>query len=365
MKKYILFALLFVGGVGGGLLWFKPWAKEKTQVEGYTDLKTLQNSGVIRVGILQNATDYYVDNGRIQGFQFEMVELMAKQLGMMPHYRVYASDWDYFYALLHNEVDVLAMNLSMTLAGKSFFCYTSPHSFSEMLPQSWVVHQGNKSLCHAIDEWMQHFIHTTTYKQLQTEYFSNSSKNRQRIGKQQGINSSGKISVYDSLIKKYAKKKGLDWRFVAAIIFQESKFNPQAKGKGGAYGLMQMTPITAQHYGIQLDSSAEKQIAYGCMHIEQIVEKYSGNYAKEDDLLKVTLLAYNTGSGYVDAVRKLTKEKGIDPDNWHGMEYVLRYASNKSLRKNKFNSKGKKGLKYVDAVWMRYLHYKNIVSDEN
>jgi len=469
-KKYILFALLLIAA-GVVLFWLKPWAKEEKQIKWYSDLETLQKNGSIRVGILQNTTDYYVDNGHIKGFQFEMVELMAKHLGLMPRYVVYNSYWDNFYALLNNEVDVLAMNLNPTWEKQQFFHYTFPHSFSkhllvqrkkdkyindkleinldkdsltdktivlgvpvfsafyqdalkllyqvdndklklqsynsfdvnslftmldtgeidlfivdaqtmksnallypsldysvavtEVLPQSWAVHKENNSLCNAVDEWMKSFVRTATYKQLLTKYFSKQSQNRKRIEKQQRMKLFGSISVYDKFIKKYAEKRKLDWRFVAAIIFQESKFDHKAEGWGGSYGLMQMMPITAQHYGTQLDTSAEKQIADGCMHIQQIVEKYKENYTKEDDLLKIVLIAYNIGIGNVNAVRNLAIEKGLDPDSWNNIEYILRNASNKSFIKDKSNIKGKVALKYVYAVWTRYIHYKNIVSDES
>lgn len=461
-KKYYFLVGLAIG-LSAVLLWVKYCTLgEKQENKPYSDLETLHKNGTIRVGILQNTTDYYLDNGRIQGFQFELVERLSQHLGLTPHYQVYDTYWDNFYALLNNEVDLLAMNLTPTLLDKQFFAYTFPHSFSEhllvqrrkdlyisnkleinftkdtqnsekivlgvpffstfyydalkllyhldneiltlktytennlfamldtgsidlliadaqtaksnvslypaldysiamtkALPQSWVVRKGNDSLCHAVDKWMKGFIQTADYKQLQTKYFSMQSSNRQRIGKQQRMKLLGAISVYDEIIKKQAKAQHLDWRFVAAIIFQESKFNPEAQGRGGAFGLMQMMPATAQHHGIELNSSAEKQIAEGCKHIRQLVKKYEKNYAKEDDLLKIVLMAYNTGGGNVDAVRKLTKEKGLNPDNWQDIEYVLGNAS----RQRHSKIKAKSGLKYVYEVWIRYTHYKNMVSE--
>jgi len=469
-KKRILLVVLSAG-LCAVLLWLKPWSREKKQNDKlYSDLETLQKIGRIRVGILQNTTDYYLDNGNIQGFQFEMAELMAKHLGLTPRYVVYNTYWDNFYALLNNEVDVLAMNLNPSVMGEQFFCYTFPHSSSEHvlvqrkkdlyvnekleinfgkdslnvgkkilgvplfsafyydalnllyqsdnewiklqidassdvtnllamldtggldmliadaqtmksnallypaldysvkitkpLPQSWAVRKGNASLCGAIDQWTKNFVQTPTYKQLLTKYFSNQSSNRQRIGRQQRMKLLGSISVYDDLIKKYAKAEHLDWRFVAAIIFQESKFNPEAQGRGGSYGLMQMMPATARHYGIELNSSAEKQIAYGCKHIHRLVKKYEENYAKKDDLLKIVLMAYNTGGGNVDAVRRLTQEKGLNPDNWRDIEYVCRNASDKSFRHENTNIKAKSGLKYVYEVWICYLHYKNMDNEK-
>jgi len=365
-KKYILFITLLIG-LCIVLLWIKLLSNEEKQIDkGYSDLETLQNSGHIRVGILQNTMDYYVDNGHVKGFQFEMVELMAKHLGLSPHYVGYNMYWDNFYALLNNKVDVLAMNLNPATTGKQFFRYTFPHSFSEqsdsmteILPQSWALHKDNIALSEAIDEWLIGFVQTVSYSKLVKRYFSEQSKNRQRIMQQQN-GMLGRISSYDNFIKKYAKERELDWRFVAAIIFQESKFNPTTKGSGGAYGLMQIMPITAQHYGIGLYSSPETQIADGCRLIQQLMEKYKEYYTNENDLLKIVLMAYNTGSRNVDAARNLAEENKLNPNNWNNIEYVLRNASDKSFNQSKTKIKGKASLKYVYGVWTHYLHYKNM-----
>jgi len=366
-KKCILFAVLLVMGVGV-LLILTTWkSEEKPTDKAYSDWETLQNSGRIRVGILQNSTDYYVENGHIKGFQFEMAELMAKQLGLKPHYIVYEMYWDYFYALLNNKVDVLAMNLNHKLTGTQFFRYTVPHSFSEQpdsLPQSWAVHKENNSLCDTINEWLENFLQTATYNQLVKQYFFEQSKNRQSVARQEQNGTIDAISRYDDLIKKYAKERELDWRFVAAIIFQESKFNPTAEGKGGAYGLMQIMPTTALHYGIVLHSPPEKQIADGCMLIGKLVEKYKEYYKKESDLLKIVLIAYNTGTGNVDAVRTLAEENNLDPNAWNNIEHVLQHAADKSFNPNRIKIKGKAALKYVHKVWTHYAHYRNMTEKE-
>ena len=467
-RKYILSAVLVVG-LCAVLLRLTPWSAKQQSGKPYSDLKTLQKRGYVRVGILQNTTDYYLDNGNIRGFQFELVEQMAKQLGLMPHYVVYNTYWDNFYALLNNEVDLLAMNLTPTLLDRQFFAYTFPHSFSEhvlvqrrkdlyindkmeinlskdtlsaqkivvgvpffstfyhdalnllyqsdneifklqiyssfdvnnlfamldagsvdlfvadaqtaksnallypaldysvvitkALPQSWVVRKGNASLSNAIDKWMKAFVQTADYKQLLTKYFSKQSSNRQRLGRQQRMKLLGAISSYDEIMKKQAKANDLDWRFVAAIIFQESKFNPTAEGHGGSFGLMQMMPVTAQRYGTEVNSSVEKQIADGCKHIRLLVKKYEKNYTKKDDLQKIVLMAYNAGGGSVDAVRDLAQEKGLNPDNWRDIEQVLLNAPTRSFMQRRSSTKAKAGLKYVYEVWIRYTHYKNMVSE--
>ena len=361
------------------------FVRGKTEEKPYFDLETLQKKGYIRVGILQNTTDYYLDNGNIQGFQYELVELLAKELNLMPRYVVYNTYWDNFYALLNNEVDLLAINSRPTVMNKQFFTHTYSHSFFEhlpvksrqnadSLPQSWVVRHGNNSLCNAVDKWLEDFVQTASYKQLAIKYFHSQSANRKRLNRQQRL--VGSISVYDKIIKKQAKANDLDWRFVSAIIFQESKFNLAANGRGGAFGLMQMMPATAQRYGIDANSSAEEQIIAGCKHIGALVKKYRytdstgelqsrlyPTLPKEDDLLKIVLMAYNTGGGYTDAVRNSIQEKHLNPDCWQNIEHFLHNISKHSFTSRRSKAKAKSALKYVYEVRIRYAHYKNMAEE--
>ena len=45
------------------------------------------------------------------------------------------------------------------------------------------------------------------------------------------------ISTYDETIKKYAQKFEFDWRLLAGICFQESRFNQGIENEWGAIGL--------------------------------------------------------------------------------------------------------------------------------
>jgi membrane-bound lytic murein transglycosylase F len=53
-----------------------------------------------------------------------------------------------------------------------------------------------------------------------------------------------KISEYDDKIRKYSKLINWDWRLVSSLIYEESRFNPDLVSWAGAYGLMQLMPVT-------------------------------------------------------------------------------------------------------------------------
>lgn len=102
----------------------------------------------------------------------------------------------------------------------------------------------------------------------------------------------GVSKSYQDLIDKYAKKYGLDPDLVAAVIKQESQFNPYAVSPQGAKGLMQLMPETAREMGCQDPFDPEQNIEAGCKYLSKLLSEFNGN-------LELALAAYNAGPGRV------------------------------------------------------------------
>ena len=81
-----------------------------------------------------------------------------------------------------------------------------------------------------------------------------------------------KISDYDPIIKKMARRYGFDWRLIAAQIYAESNFRNEAKSHVGAIGLMQVMPNTAKFMGFKPETmlDAKTNIAVGCMYDQRM-----------------------------------------------------------------------------------------------
>ncbi len=79
--------------------------------------------------------------------------------------------------------------------------------------------------------------------------------------------STGKVSPWDDLIKEYSETIKWDWRLLASLICQESRFIPNVISRVGAYGLMQIMPETGKHFGIDITSSPESNIKAGAKYI--------------------------------------------------------------------------------------------------
>jgi soluble lytic murein transglycosylase len=109
---------------------------------------------------------------------------------------------------------------------------------------------------------------------------------------------------YSEFVRVHAREHNLDPALMAAVIYQESKFDPKAKSSSGAIGLMQLTPSTAHGIAIRTGGSAfhtsdlynaDINIRYGAWYLHNLFLKYGSE--------RLVLAAYNAGQGNVDRWR--------------------------------------------------------------
>jgi soluble lytic murein transglycosylase len=114
---------------------------------------------------------------------------------------------------------------------------------------------------------------------------------------------------YSQFVRVHARQHELDPAFLAAVIYQESKFDAGAKSSSGAIGLMQLTPETARGIAIRTHGSAFRtadlydpdiNIRYGTWYLDNLFKKYGSE--------RLVLAAYNAGQGNVDKWRANREE---------------------------------------------------------
>jgi cell wall-associated NlpC family hydrolase len=97
---------------------------------------------------------------------------------------------------------------------------------------------------------------------------------------------------YQTYVQQAANQSGLDPNLIAAVIQQESRWNPTAVSPAGAQGLMQLMPATARALGVTDANDPSQNITAGARYLAQHMQTHQGN-------LPLALAAYNAGPGAV------------------------------------------------------------------
>jgi len=208
-----------------------------------------------------------------------------------------------------------------------------------------------------LDEFLIKYCESNEYNALKHKYFDFIPEETGEvvpIGR-------GKISQYDKFFKKAAKAAGWDWKFLAAIAYKESQFNPYAKGARGAFGIMQFMPNTGNDFGVNPMSSPEVQITAGMKLINRIYLSWSSIPDKEQRF-KFTLASYNAGPCHIFDAQALAKEKGLNPELWDGnVELMVEKLSDPDYYRNpevKCGAYRGHAVKYVEAIIRIYNSWK-------
>jgi len=106
----------------------------------------------------------------------------------------------------------------------------------------------------------------------------------------------------DRIIFEVGQREGVDPRFIHAVIWQESKYEVNARSHAGAQGLMQLMPATAKRFGCEDINDPEANVEAGTKYLGWLLKRFSGN-------VELALAGYNAGEGAVD------KYNGVPPYN--------------------------------------------------
>jgi soluble lytic murein transglycosylase len=122
---------------------------------------------------------------------------------------------------------------------------------------------------------------------------------------------------HEDIIRQQARDKGLDPALIAAVIYQESKFQDRTSS-AGALGLMQLLPDTAHFIARKTGgtrfttedlSTPQINISYGSWYLRYLTDRYGGNKT-------LAIAAYNAGEHNVDNwVQRAGSPDSFDPED--------------------------------------------------
>jgi membrane-bound lytic murein transglycosylase F len=135
-----------------------------------------------------------------------------------------------------------------------------------------------------------------------------------------------RLGAYEAAFKVVAADHDLDWRLLAALAYQESRWNPQAVSPTGVRGLMMLTAATAEDMGVADRHDPWQSIVGGAKYLAKLKHALAPEIS-EPDRTWMALAAYNLGPGHVRDAQTLVAQKQGDPQRWLEVEkYIVRLS---------------------------------------
>ncbi len=225
-----------------------------------------------------------------------------------------------------------------------------------------VVNKDNYQIIQVFNHWFTYFKHTPEFEDMAMRYFKNyhiTNRHGEYIARKS-------LSPYDNAIKEYARTIDWDWRLLASLIYQESKFKAAVSSSRGAIGLMQIKEAVANKYGVVDIYNPSENIKAGTLHIKRLQGMYRKMGTDSLNTILISIAAYNCGEGRMNDCMNLAKQEGKNHLLWDDIKETIplmrkeEYYKSEAVKLGRFN--GKETLKYVDHILDRYEKYKKVTS---
>jgi len=166
------------------------------------------------------------------------------------------------------------------------------------------------------------------------------------------------LPQYRASFEESARRAGLDWRLLAAVGYQESRWDPAARSPTGVRGLMMLTQDTALELGVDRENAAQSILGAGRL----LRDIYAGlpRRIREPDRTAMALAAYNQGLGHLLDARDVTDLRGGDPDRWDDVRQALPLLERQEwIATTKYGyARGSEAVQFVERVSRYYAMMK-------
>ena len=235
---------------------------------------------------------------------------------------------------------------------------------------AWAVRKSSPDLLKAINNWLYEIKQKPDFNVIYRKYFVNTRTiNTRADSENTTINEGNKISQYDALLIAEAEKLGWDWKLLAALVYEESRFDYNEVSWMGAVGLMQVVPTTAASFGNYNLYIPEHNIKAGTAYLKWLQNYWKSKVPDEQERLRFILASYNAGQGHVIDAMNLADKYGRNPYIWEdNVEYYLLQKS-----KSKYYTdpvvkmgycRGEEPVNYVEDVLQVYNRYIQLIVDK-
>ena len=186
---------------------------------------------------------------------------------------------------------------------------------------TWAFPQSQARLRDLVDEFFSRARHDGTMQRLIERYFTHVPVPRLDAG---AFHDRIKVTLPElrAHFERAQEASGIEWRLIAAMAYQESKWDAQATSETGVRGLMQLTEETARRLGVVDRLNAQASALGAARYLRELKDRLPARIA-EPDRTWLALAAYNIGIAHLEDARILAQKQKLSPDTWTAVKRAL------------------------------------------
>lgn len=318
--------------------------------------------------------DVYVENGTKY---LQRINNLNEEVGGGINIHCLATDTlvarDLVEMVAEGEIPLTVVDGDIAMLEKTYY-HNIDISVAVSLEQksAWAVAKNNKLLAESIDKWSRDIADNKEVQEIHRRYFEQVKDGVASVESSESAGSEGKrmidattISQYDALFRKYAPEIDWDWRLLAAVAYEESRFDNSATSWAGAAGVMQIMPRTAAVNGLPASQirNPERNIATSVKIFKTLDNLFLKRVPDAGERLKFVLASYNAGQGHVLDAIALAEKYGMNKGVWDSnvrnamlLKSRQEYYTDPVVRHGYFHAK--ETVSYVDRVLNSFNYYK-------
>lgn len=187
---------------------------------------------------------------------------------------------------------------------------------------AWAFPVGNPELREQAARFIEAAKDDGTLRRLDDRYFGHIKRLDTRDFQTFLEHVRGRLPNFLHAFQEAQEITGIDWRLLAALAYQESKWDPLATSPTGVRGIMMLTEDTADRLGVSNRLDPNQSIRAGSRYLAQLMDELPEEI-KQPDRLWFALAAYNLGMGHLRGGRRFAPGLNRDPNLWVDMKEVL------------------------------------------
>ena len=187
---------------------------------------------------------------------------------------------------------------------------------------AWAFRPGDEELHAAAAAFVETALNDGTTARVQDRYFGHINR-ISPIGATQFIEDIRRLLPrFRRFFQEAQTITSIDWRLLAALSYQESKWDPLATSYTNVRGMMMLTEETADRLGVDNRLDPQQAILAGARYLAELKKRLADS-VPEPDRQWMAIAAYNLGYGHMNGARQIAPSLSRDPNSWYDMKKVL------------------------------------------